>query len=619
MSKKLRFLFGIVLIFSVLLTTACSSASSPETGDYIYRNGYCDYVLLVPANPNSYEIAARDEFLTLFSEATTYDMPVVAEGTEIPEGKHIISLGCTNALEQSGIATTSEDLGYSGYRIVSKDDNIYIFGSSDRNCPGTLYGVYGFMAECFSFKAYAADCYRLDATTKVPMRNWDVTDIPDIDMRSVGYLDLNQDAQYANRLRLQQWNGSMTSNEWVTNGHSMLESLMPAHNYVGGHPDWYYNTGTLGYTLCYTKEDIVTTMAERVKTMLEQNTVAEYMMLGQSDTNAPCQCPTCKQRASELGGSYSAVQLEFINKVVDIVTPWLEEAQPGRKMTFYTFAYWWSLNPPGVDENGNRYVYARDNVGIMFAPLNMNYRYPVTDTVNAQYNEALLGWADVTEHLTVYYYPISFHCYLLPFNDFGSLPSNIRQLVDLECEYFYTQGNGNDTRGAGMQDLKAFLHAQLLWDSSQNLEDLVKEFNTYYFGAAADNMQSYYEMTRSWYEADINGALKDTGLCGVNWGTEAAYPKDFVEQLTSILDAAQESILDLKETDSELYEKLYWRIEKERLTVTYLNLRLYSSFYSSKEAYEMASHFKETLDHFNIARIAETGGDVTTFLQPFLN
>ena len=342
-------------------------------------------------------------------------------------------------------------------------------------------------------------------------------------------------------------------------------------------------------------------------------------MLGQSDTNAPCQCPTCKQRASELGGSYSAVQLEFINKVVDIVTPWLEEAQPGRKMTFYTFAYWWSLNSPGVDENGNRYVYARDNVGIMFAPLNMNYRYPVTDAVNAQYNEALLGWADVTEHLTVYYYPISFHCYLLPFNDFGSLPSNIRQLVDLECEYFYTQGNGNDTRGAGMQDLKAFLHAQLLWDSSQNLEDLVKEFNTYYFGAAADNMQSYYEMTRSWYEADINGALKDTGLCGVNWGTEAAYPKDFVEQLTSILDAAQESILDLKETDSELYEKLYWRIEKERLTVTYLNLRLYSSFYSSKEAYEMASHFKETLDHFNIARIAETGGDVTTFLQPFLN
>lgn len=589
----------------------------PETGDYIYRNGFCDYVVLMPQDATSYEIAARDEFLTLFSEATSYTMTVVTDNETVPEGKYYISIGDTKALRESGISATEAELGYSGYKIVNLNKNIYISGDVDRNCPGTLYGVYGLLADCFNYKAYAADCYRLDKSHKVALRAWNTTEVPDFNMRSLGYLDLNQDSQYANRMRLQQFNGSMTSNEWVTNGHSMCESLLNPNAYIDQHPEWYYLVAG-SYTLCMTNSEIVEAMANRVKTELEKNTVARYMMLGQSDTSASCQCKNCQKRAEELGGSYSAVQLEFINKVADIVTPWLNETQPGRDMTFYTFAYWWSLNPPGVNAEGKRYMYARDNVGIMFAPLNMDYRYPVESTKNAQYDAALNGWAEVTKHLTVYYYPISFHNYLLPFNDFGSLTANIRQLKEMDCEYFFTQGPHNESRGAAMQDLKIFVQAQLLWDSTQNLEQLVKEFNTYYFGAAADAMQEYYDITRNWYEADINGALENTGLCGVSWGNEDAYPKDFVEYMTSCLDAAQSAIEAYQTTDPTLYDAIYWRIEKERLTVTYLNLLNYTSYYSSEEVYQMALHFKETAEHFNITSYKE-GGSITVFLQPYLN
>ena len=627
MKKINRILLALLLIVSVALSTACgfgnssnkdtSTGKAPETGSYIYRNGYCDYVLLVPENPTPYEASARDEFLTLFSEATSYNMEVVTDTQGVPKGKNFISLGDTLQLRASGISATERELGYSGYKIVTKDNNVYISGDVDRNCPGTLYGVYGLLNECFNFKAYSASAYRLDKETRVPLRAWNIKDVPDIDMRSLGYLDLNQDAQYANRLRVQQWNGSSTSNEWVTNGHSQLESLMNPSNYRDEHPDWYWQSSN-SLTLCYTNPEVVEKMAERVMYELGNNTVAEYFMIGQSDTNSSCACATCSKRAAELGGSYSAVQLEFINKVSDIVTPWLEETQPGREMTFYIFAYWWSLNPPGLDESGNRYVYARDNVGIMYTPLNMNYRYPIDEPQNSQFYSALQGWNEVTDHLTVYYYPVSFHNYILPFNDFGALADNIRILVDMGCEYYYTQGNGNDTRGCAMQDLRAFVQAQLLWDCSQNVEDLVKEFNTYYFKDAANAMQRYYDLTRSWYEADINGALVDTGKCGVAWGNENAYPKDYVDFLESCMAEALVEIEHYKETDPELYEELYWRIEKERLTVTYLNLKNYTHYYSSEQIYEMAVHFQETTTHFNIVTISE-GGTVASFLQPFLN
>lgn len=628
MKKIYRILLVVLLIVSFALSAACgtakpsvstgdpSNSSAPETGLFIYRNGYCDYVLLMPENPTPYESAAKDEFLNLFAEATSCNMEVVTDSQGVPAGKNFISLGDTLQFRASGISATEEELGYSGYKIVTKDNNVYISGDVDRNCPGTLYGVYGLLYECFNFKAYSANAYRLDKATRVALRQWNITDVPDMDMRSLGYLDLNQDAAYANRLRVQQWNGSSTSNEWVTNGHSMMPFLV-SPTLQAEHPDWFFQSSN-ALTLCYTNEELIAYMVERVKGELTKNTVAEYFMIGQTDTNSSCSCASCSKRAAELGGSYSAVQLEFINKISDIVTPWLEETQPGREMTFYTFAYWWSLNPPGVDADGNRYIYARDNVGIMYTPLNMDYRYPIDATQNALFYSALKGWLEVTDHLTVYYYPISFHNYILPFNDFGAVAENIRILVDMGCEYYYTQGNGNDTRGCAMQDLKAFVHAQLLWDSSQNVEDLAREFNIYYFKDASAAMQRYYDLTRSWYEADINGALVDTGKCGVSWGSTDAYPKDYVEFLSACMDDALAAIEHYKETDPELYEELYWRIEKERLTVTYLDLKNYNYYYSADQLYAMALHFKETAEHFNIVTISE-GGSVTSFLQPFLN
>lgn len=612
--KTILPLFICFIVFISVIITAFVVGNALETEKYIYRNGYCDYVVVTPSSPTNYELAAVDEFVDLFKEATGYSFTVVKDN-QTDGVKSYISLGNTAQFKASGISVSTEELGYSGYKIVTKEDNVFICGDTARNCPGTLYGVYGFMNKSFNFKQYSADCFHIDKTSRLKLNDWNLKDVPDIDMRSVGYLDLNKDVVYANRMRLQQWNGSTTSNEWVVNSHSQLEYMLRPQTYYEDHPDWYYSTNE-GYSLCFTNQEVVEAMISRVKDELERNKTAEYLMLGQSDCSSPCQCNNCKARANSFGGSYSAVQLEFINKISDAVTPWLNQTQPGRKMTFYFFAYWWSLNPPGLNSNGQRYITCRDNVGVMWTPLSMNYKYDICNTVNSNYRSSLDGWCECTKNLTIYYYPISFKHYLINFNDFGSMEENIRYVVSKGCKYYYTQANGNDTRGAALQDLRTFVVSQLLWDSSLHYEDLVKEFILNYFADASTAMQKYYDVTRTWYT--IGGeAVKDTGLTGADWCNMDAFPKDLVDSLDMILDDALKAIEKYKTTDFAVYEKLYWRIEKERLTTTFIDLQLYSSYYSKGVLYEKATHFKDTIEHFNITSMGEGAISISDFVAQF--
>jgi len=616
---KKKFSVCLILCSLIIGIIGCTKVEKAQVSDdYIWNNGYCDYVLVIPEKATSYEISASDEFVELFKEATTYKMSVVKDN-ELSENQKFISLGNTKQLRETDMEISKSQLGYSGYKIKTVGNNVYISGDVSRNCPGTLYGVYGFMNKCFNFKQYSKDCFKIDKKGKLKLEDLDITDIPDIDMRSVGFLDLNQDAQYANRMRLQQFNGSSTGNEWIMNGHSQLESLLPYAVYGTAHPEWYCDATPGGHTLCYTAEGVVEEMAKRVETELQINTKAEYFMIGQSDCNKSCDCDGCKTLANSYGGSYSAVQMEFINKVARAVREWIDVNQPGRHVEFYIFAYWWSLDPPGIDPQTNqRYVTLDDNVGIMWAPLAMNYKYDIKDAENSRFYSSITAWTECTKNITVYYYPVDFHQYLIPFNDFGSIKPNIEFLKSIGCKYYFTQGNSNDTCGAALQDLKVFVQSQLLWDCSQNVEDLAKEFITNYFGLASKSMQKYYDVLRSWFAINNNNALSDSGLTYGDFLTQDAFPKEFVDELDSIFESAHKEIESLKSTDSELYETLYYRIEKERLTEYFIDLSIYSAEYSSTALFKKVEQFRKIAGYFNITLYCE-GGYIDTFLSKFAN
>ena len=54
---------------------------------------------------------------------------------------------------------------------------MYIVGGSDN---GVLYGVYDFLKVNFGYEQYYKDCFDIDTgVTDLPLKNYNITDIPD--------------------------------------------------------------------------------------------------------------------------------------------------------------------------------------------------------------------------------------------------------------------------------------------------------------------------------------------------------------------------------------------------------------------------------------------------------
>lgn len=156
--------------------------TATDTSKDLVKNGRTDYVLVLPREDSDHLNVAKKEFLWLFKQATSVDMRVMYdyEGlVHTPNAKYI-SLGETTLLSSSGVEVDHGTLGTDGGRIVTKDNSVYIVGGTDK---GTMYTVYTFMNLTFNFEQYWRDCYEIDKVKNVKLKNYQVTDIPDIAYR----------------------------------------------------------------------------------------------------------------------------------------------------------------------------------------------------------------------------------------------------------------------------------------------------------------------------------------------------------------------------------------------------------------------------------------------------
>ena len=113
------------------------------TLDFV-TNGTSEYKIVVPAVKNFAEITtAADELVNFIAQSTGVVLPVVNDDTfQYSASSKIISVGDTLALEASGIEVDKDYFTRSGYRIVTKDNSVFLIGGGDF---GTLYSAYEFL------------------------------------------------------------------------------------------------------------------------------------------------------------------------------------------------------------------------------------------------------------------------------------------------------------------------------------------------------------------------------------------------------------------------------------------------------------------------------------------
>ncbi len=395
----------------------------PETtGVNIIENGASDYQIVIPEEADATtEFAASDlaEFLRLSTGVT---LPIITDsGLAYDASAKYISLGQTVLLEQAGITITKEQLGESGYIIKTVDNSLFIAGITAATFQGTAYGIYDFLWDAIGMKTYAADEIIYDKVDTVPLYLLDKQVRPSIDIRCLAMHRVMSDKITNYRLRLIGSN----SDVWSTFTHTLISTYLPAEKYAEAHPDWYANGNQ---QLCITNEEMIQELILRVEALLDMYPNTTKVMLGHEDNSAVCQCDNCMAVAAKYGGAYSGVELELTIKVAAEVDKWAEANYPGRKISYAFFAYGPTLNAPVTyDEVTDSFTancpetVIPDNVGVLIAPIAMNFSKAPQDPENQASYIQMKGWTYLFggKNISIWNYCLNAYSYFFNLNNFG--------------------------------------------------------------------------------------------------------------------------------------------------------------------------------------------------------
>ncbi len=635
MKGKLKKIFTCALSFLLLFACACkdseevissseSSVIEEEEGSngivkednqliankYLYVHGKSDYYVTYPSDATQPEMLAVDEMIVFFKEATGYELTAI-EDTKLVTGAKYISFGDTKQYKETGISVDEEELGRSGFVIKSRNNNIFVRGGADDTDYGTMYGAYYLLEKMVGYKAYAADEIKINKCSYIELYNYDVKLIPAVDMRALNYGSVTSDTQYRNRMRLV---NRFISSEWAINGHSTHLILKPA-DYFETHRDWYSNnTGT---QLCFTNEEMKAEFIKNVKQYVVDNPQAIYISLTMMDDKTFCECTNCTAKIAEYGGARSGgeagLYMAFCNDVGDAIDEWLTATYPERQMTIVTYAYLRSFVPPvKYDEASGKYVAAHedviphDNVAVMFCAIDTNYAYDLNAKENENVMKAYMGWASICNRMMIYEYTTNFYWYMINFPNYFTIENIIKFYAKQDVSYYFEQTSGG-TNTPCFDALRIYTESALLWDQSLKYEDLVDDFFKQYYKQAGTAMKKYFDMLRTW-QYQLIQKNDQFGWIYFTMGSAEHWPYRVLQSFNSCFDEAFAAIEGLKNSNRELYEKLWHRINRERLSVVYMLCTFYRANFTAAEYNKMVSDLEIYGAEYGFVKAAESGG-----------
>lgn len=616
--KSITVVLGMSLIFSlfgcgetiVTSSSSSSSSSSLSSHSYLVLDGISEYKVAIPDSPSATVSYAASELSTYLNEATGATLPIVSE-SDIVAGDLYISLGKNSLSDALSLDVASLSLGTSGYLLKTIEERIYILGSENTKDEGVLNGVYDVLEDAIGFRAYSSDEVDYELKEDVPLYDYDLVEKPSFDVRSIGYRSLMDDEGYRRKMKIID---QYSDERWGLYGHSLASALVPVSTLYDEHPSWFTSKSLESCQLNYLAGDeLVTYCANSLISIIQSKPEAQFFMMGQEDNNNFPSGTAVDEALSNWAGSMQGLQIAFCNQVIEKVETWRTANAPSRDITYVIFAYMATLDAPvKKDESGNYVAYSdrvipSEKLSIYFTPIGTDFSKPLTDKDNLGVYESLQGYKALAYgQIMVYIYDINFSNYFINFNNLGTISSIYQTFLDAGVYYLYTQGP-LDTVTSSLEQLRIYVESRLMWDVTLSVGDLVDDFITHYYGPAADSMSEYYSTTFDRYAIYCGETGESFGSIYSSLNQKALWTEEVVDSFDRSLSAAKESILPLKENSESKYDKIYLRIEKEYLTVLFLQLSNYTVYLSDEEKSEKKEEFFNYCREFHITRQKENG------------
>ena len=561
-----------------------------------------EYVLLLPEDASNAEKICASEINVFLAEATGFTLPIKNESAETAGIDKFISIGETKNAKLNNINADYKELGTSGYIVKTLEDNVYILGDE----PGIVYGAYELLKQQFNYGYYSDNVYTIEENVKEKkLVDFNVKEIPDIEYRqlSYGFEKSPSDSMYSYRMRMSEMQPKgLAGASW----HNFLNAI-PKEKWQSTHSNWFSPDGT---NLCLMRDlnGIATEMVNVIIETLEADPTLEYIHVGQPDTRTWCDCQTCSAVIEAYDGYRVATYILFMNKVSDMLQPYLDEKGLDTKLTM--FAYHATDAAPVTEDtvNGGYKIVSEDlrlndNVYVLFAPIDADYYVDFDNTQNTIYRKNIIGWNLVSKKTLLWIYSETFGDYLTPFDNFNSMQRNFQLARDNNVFWCYNQAQWNNGNSTGFSHLKAYLSAHLQWDADANVETLVQEFFNGYFAEAASVMREVYEDYRTWraycyYELELSGSVYAAS-------DAAHWPYAVLKGWLNKIDDAYKAIEKYKSVDNEEYRRLCNAINLESLAFRYRMIMHNAMYYSDTELYEMKKAFKKDAASLNVTKRSE--------------
>lgn len=547
------FFFGLVAALS--LTYADPIA--------VVQRGESAYCIVVPKNAPASVVAAAAELQFDIAESTGARLPIVAEPGEVTS--RYISLGESAQARRAGI--DAQGVKPEGYRIVTRNSNVYIIGPDTADgettekggkSNGTANGVYTFLEDYLGVRWLIPG----DAGRDVPP-GLNFT-LETIDRVEAPYF-VSRRLQFAGRgAGVDAWEARQKLGRSVSAGSGPTWKRMVPPDMMKDHPEWFplikgqRVIDNKNYKLETTDPGLVSHFAQRAVQSLIANPV-ECVSLSPTDfPGGWSESEASRALYDEKRWGYqitTTLVIKFYHDVAEIVA---RECPTGRLSGFIYDVY----KAPPTNPESRGYLPFPQNFYPTLAN-NADYGYRLYQKRSRdELTELLSFWTRQSPHLTYYGIPNRLDVtagVILPMAP-GILTYLFSQLTSYPVEGILLYGHTSWSEGSMVN----YANARMMWNPHLDARNLQQEWLDRAYGITAGaTMNDLYNKLDRWFEAYYNTGpkgylydLSDNLLSGVHAAHYAEIERLFLKARGELATAKQAARFQLLEDNVILMQSI---------------------------------------------------------------
>lgn len=389
-----------------------------------------------------------------------------------------------------------ETLGDDSFKITAstaegENQGMIIAGGNGR---GVLYGVYNFLQEFASFRAYTPDLELFLNDDDIVI--WDGVLLeyhPVFEMRMNDWYRYYYEPVKQSQLeRMPYW--------YVKNGVNIAHGNWSTWSGDLGY-SWDYGglfvhtigklTGKTGANPCLCEESLYESALASIRRILAEKPETTIISVSQNDTTSRCTCEKCAAVDAE-EGSPSGLWIRFVNRIAEA----LEDEYPN--LVIDTLAYQHTQAAPKVTK-------PHPNVCVRLCSFKCHFTHPLTDPnceANKTFVKDLEDWSKICDRIYIWDYTTNYRYYIATYATVDVFRENMQFFAEHNVKGMYPQGNYQTISGE-FGELRAYLLAKLMWDPYMTEEEYnghMNEFLAAYYGEGWEYIRMYIDKTCEMYE-----------------------------------------------------------------------------------------------------------------------